>query len=224
MEESNPFAKKHVEEVTAAQRTILDELNLPPAAKNFLRENSRLLLISFLVIVGAICAWSYYSYYIDSRNDRAARHLAQAMLITEPDQKREALQKVSADFSATGSALWAQFAVAADHLKRQEYDRALPVLTAMHGKVSSENPLFPLLQQFSGAAHELSGDLEAALHFYQTLSSLPGFSGLGYIEEGRVHERQNQAAQAKDAYEKALTAKGISAEQRAWLQEKVSSL
>ena len=50
MDESNAFTKRHVEEVTAAQRTLLDELNLPPAVKQYILDNARFLQVSLLLL------------------------------------------------------------------------------------------------------------------------------------------------------------------------------
>ncbi|MEN8256494.1 MAG: tetratricopeptide repeat protein [Thermodesulfobacteriota bacterium] len=224
MDESNAFTKKHVEEVTAAQRTLLDELNLPSAVKQYILDNARLLQVSFILIVGAICGWSYYSYYTDTKNDQAAQQLTQAMLMTDPDQKVISLEKISDEFSGTGSALWGQMSLAGDYINRGEYGNAISILQETHKDVGGDNPLFPLFQQFSGVAYELNGDFDIAIQHYISLSSLPGFAALGYIESGRVYELTGKAAEAKDAYEKANTSKDIKPDQRAWVQEKINNL
>lgn len=224
MDESNAFTKRHVEEVTAAKRTLLDELNLPPKVKSYIEENARFLQITFVLVVGAICAWNYYSYYTATQNDQAAQELAQALRMTDGAQKAASLEKVSVEFPATGSALWSQLTIAGEFMGQKQYGEAVSILQALGKEVNRDNPLFPLVQQFSGAAHELSGDLDLALPYYQTLSSLPGFAALGYIETGRVYELQGLAAKAKDAYEKANTSNDIKPDQRAWVQEKINTL
>lgn len=224
MDESNVFTKKHVEEATAAHRTLLDELNLPPAVKRYIQDNARFLQVSFVLVVGAICVWNFYGHYSETRNDQAAQQLTQAMLMADVDQKAAALAQVSADFSSTGSALWGQMILARDYVGQKEYGKAIPLLQELHKDVRRDNPLYPLLQQVTGVAYELSGDLDMALQFYGTLSSLPGFVSLGYIESGRVFELKGQSGQAKDAYEKAHTSKELKADLRAWLQAKIDSL
>ncbi len=224
MDESNAFTKRHVEEVTAAKRTLLDELNLPPAVKNYIQNNARFLQISFVLIVGAICAWNYSSYYTATNNDRAAQQLAQAMMMTDGEQKIISLQTIPEDYSSTGSALWSQFTLARDYVSQKEYGQAIFILQSLREEVDRDNPLFPLLQQFSGVAYELNGELDMALPYYETLSSMPGFAALGYIESGRVYELQGQGARAKDAYEKANTSHDIKPDQRLWVQEKINTL
>ena len=224
MDESNAFTKRHVEEVTAAQRTLLDELNLPPAVKQYILDNARFLQISFILIVGAICGWSYYSYQTDTRNDEAAEQLTQALLLSDTDQKIISLEKISDDFSGTGSALWGRMSLAGDYIERQEYGNAISILQEANKDIGRDNPLFPLLQQFSAAAYELNGDYDLSIEFYKTLSELPGFSALGYIESGRVYELTGKVSEAKDAYEKANTSKDIKPEQRAWVHEKINNL
>lgn len=224
MDESNAFTKRHVEEVTAAKRTLLDELNLPPAVKDYIRDNARFLQVSFVLVIGTICAWNYYTYYKVTKDDQAAKQLSQAMLITDMQQKSSALAKIPVDFSSTGSAIWAQLTQAGDYLGQKEYAKALPILQALEKDVRLDNPLFPLLQQLNGVAHELSGDLDMALKYYESLSSLSGFAARGYIDSGRVYELQGQTAKAKDAYEKAHTSNDINPDQRAWIQEKINTI
>ncbi len=224
MDESNAFTKRHVEEVTAARKTLLDELSLPPKVKNYIRKNSRLLLVSFILILAAIFAWNYYGSYKASRDDQAAQELSQAMLMTDQAQKAAALEKITADFSGTGSALWAQLTLAGDYMEQKEYAQAIAILQGVEGDVQRDNPLFPLLQQFAGVAHELSGDLDKALSSYESLASLPGFAAQGHIASARVYELLAQPGKAKEAYEKAGTASNINPDQRAWIQGKINSL
>lgn len=224
MDESNAFTKRHVEEVTAAKRTLLDELNLPPAVKSYIQKNARFLQISFVLIVGTICAWNYYSYYTATNSDQAAQQLTQAMRITDVEQKAVTLEQIVADFSSTGSARWSQLTLAGDYVGQKQYGAAISTLQALNKDIARDNPLFPLLQQFSGISHELNGDLDAALGYYDTLSSLPGFSALGYIESGRIYELKGQGEKAKDVYEKANTSNNVNPEQRAWVQERIKTL
>ncbi len=224
MDESNAFTKRHVEEVTAAKRTILDELNLPPAVKKYIQDNARFLQVSFVLIIGGICAWNYYSYYTATNNDRASQQLSQALLITDLEQKAASLENISTEFSATGSAIWAQFTLAGEHMGQKQYREAISILQGLNEDVNRDNPLFPLLQQFSGVAYELSGEVDLALQHYEALTSLPGFAALGYLESGRIYELKGQGAKAKDSYEKANTSNDIKPEQRAWVQEKINTL
>ena len=116
--------------------------------------------------------------------------------------------------------------MAADYIKRGEYGNAIALLQKANKDVGRDNPLFPLLQQFSGVAYELNGDHEIAIGFYNTLSTLSGFSALGYIESGRLYELTGENAEAKEAYQKASTSTGtnIKPDQLAWLQEKINNL
>ncbi len=224
MDDSNAFTKRHVEEVTAAKRTLLDELNLPPVAKNFIRDNARILQVSFVLIVGAICAWNYYNYYKATTNDKASQQLSQATLINDRVQRVAALEKIATDFPTTGSALWSQLTLASDYLAQKEYVQALAILQDLNEDVDQDNPLFPLVQQFTGIVYELSGEFDLALPYYEKLSSLPGFAALGYLESGRIYELKGMVQNAKDAYEKANAANDIKADQRAWVQEKINTL
>lgn len=224
MDESNAFTKRHVEEVTAAKRTLLDELNLPPKIKKYLRDNALFLQLSFVFIIAGICFWNYYSYYKTTQNDQAAQQLSQAMLMTDVVQRTAALEKISTDFPSAGSSRWSQLALANDYLSQKEYPQAISILQALNKDVDRDNPLFPLLQQFTGVAYELNGELESALSHYKTLTTLPGFEALGYIESGRVYELQGMAGEAKDVYEKAYSANDIKPDQRAWVEEKMNSL
>ena len=51
-----------------------------------------------------------------------------------------------------------------------------------------------MVNQLMASAYEHAGNLEQALAFYDTLSTIPGFAALGYMESGRVYELQGQTA------------------------------
>lgn len=224
MDESNAFTKRHVEEVTAAERTLLDELNLPPAVKKYILDNAKFLQFSFILIVGAICGWSYFNYHTETKNDQAAQQLSQALLATDAEQKIISLEKLAEGYPGTGSALWARMSLAGDYIKRGEYGNAISILQEANQEINRNNPLFPLLQQFSGVAYELNGDYGQAVEFYKNLTSLPGFSTLGYTETGRIYELTGKMGEAKDFYEKAKSSENINPDQQAWLQEKINNL
>ena len=141
MDESNAFTKKHVEEVTAAQRTLLDELNLPPAVKNYIRDNARFLQVSFVLIVALICGWNYYDYYTTNKKDAAAQQLAQALAQTDALEKSEALERIVSEYASTGSGIWSSLTLARDNIANAQYDEAIGQLKPLLVEVNSASPL-----------------------------------------------------------------------------------
>ena len=68
----NVFSRKHAEAMAQDKRAILEELNLPPTAIEFVRANSRALLVALVVAVVAILGWEGYGKYTANRQARSA--------------------------------------------------------------------------------------------------------------------------------------------------------
>src|SRR3990167_4583757 len=108
MSEQNTYLQQEILNKPLQKHGLLEELNLPPKAIRFIRENRRNLVIAVLCCVLAIVGWSSLSYYLARQNDRAAALLSEAIEQGEPEQRKALLQKVLAEYGRTGSALWAK--------------------------------------------------------------------------------------------------------------------
>ncbi|MEN8140543.1 MAG: tetratricopeptide repeat protein [Thermodesulfobacteriota bacterium] len=224
MDESSAFTKRHIEEVTTAKQTLLEELNLPPGVIAFLRANRVLLWAIFLAIIGGICGFRYYNYYTDNLRDNGAQALAQALDIQEEAARTTALKLVVADFDGSGAATWAKIAQAQDLAKGGELVQAQELLVDIFNGLQEGDPAYPLLLNGLGQLAEQQNELAAALSWYEKLLATPGFHAFGYIAAARVYEKMENLAKAKEMYENANTDTALQGEVKGWLASKIASL
>ena len=133
MSEENTYLQQEILNKPLQKHGLLEELNLPPKAIRFIRENRRNLVIAVLCCVLAIVGWSSLSYYLARQNDQAAALLSKAIEQGEPEQRKALLQKVLGDYGRTGSALWAKVELGHMALDAQQYDEAVKVYLALRG-------------------------------------------------------------------------------------------
>ena len=223
-EQNSPFNKLHVEEVTAAKRTLLDELNLPPKLKHFILNNARILQSVFVVGIILIAAWNFYSYYTEKQRNDSAAQLAHAIQQTDAATRHSELQKVIKDFSGSGAAVWSRITLAHDLVDKKDYTKAREEIATIKHDVSKSNPLYPLLIFDLGQVSEMNGDLANALDQYKALREIPGFAVLGYLGEVRVYEQKNDAAKVRDTLEQLKTQTDLQPTVREWVDAKLAVL
>ncbi len=224
MTEHNVFTKKHTEEVTQAKQTLLDELNLPPKATTFIRENQRILQAIFVLIILSICGRSYYIYYSTDKINRSAGALAQAMIVEDGTVKMQALQAVVTDHSGTGAADWAKIALAKEHIANKQYGEAVTVLQAHLALLKSSNPEMVLCKLLLAYSYEEDGQNDSALTLYKEIRDIHEFMVVGNISAARVFEKTGNKNDAIDAYEKAAAAPGLSQPEKDWLKDRIRHL
>lgn len=224
MDESSAFTKRHIEEVTTAKQTLLEELNLPTEVIAFLRANKVLLWGVFLLIIAGICGYRYYNYYTAKMQDNGAYALAQAMAIPDVASREAALRKVGDEYSSTGSAQVSKFALAHDLATDKKYDEAIAILMGIYPKMASDDAGYPLLLNDLGQLHEQQGDLAKALGFYEKLIATPGFHSFGYIAAARVYEKMTNNDKAREMYENANTDTSLQPAIKSWLEAKIATL
>ena len=181
---------------------LLEELNVPPAAIKFIRENARNLQLAGAALVVLILAWSAFDYYRETQREASTSLLHTAMQEVELGKRNELLQGVIAQYPRTDAAQLAALElahVAYDEGKLEEaaagYERVLKAL-------AGSNTLRPLVLYSLAQTQEVSGQLDQALASYSKLEEYPGFAVEALLGQGRLHERQGNAASARQAYEK----------------------
>ncbi len=219
-QQHSAFSKKHIEEVTAAKRTLLEELNLPPAVIKFIRENSTAIQAVLISIFLGICGWSYYDYYTTKKMNDAAALYSRAQQEPTAAGRRQFMEKVVADYASTGAALWSRIALA--HEKSSE-DR-LADLERIANDVKRDNPVYPLLQYDLARSYEMKNELDRALAVYKTLAEIPGFAAVSYLAMGRIYELKDDGAQAVAMYEKARVQPELPAAAKARLEDRQARL
>jgi len=211
MSEPNSYFQQEILNKPLQKHGLLEELNLPPKAIRFIRENKRNLVIGLCCLVAAILGWSYYNHYTDRQNDRAAALLAEAMATGAVDKRQEQLRKVQADFGSTGSSLWAEIELAHIAHDAGNYDEAIAGYRKVLGEISSSSPVFPLVQLNLAQAFEDKKMPDEALSAYEKLAGKKGFSAEAFLAMARMHQEKGDAAGAKEMYKKLLALEEASA-------------
>jgi predicted negative regulator of RcsB-dependent stress response len=205
MTKQSAFDKKHLETATLDQKkSILEELNLPPAVIRFVEKNKNNLVIAAACIVVIILGWTFYKNYTISQNDKAAAALSAAVKIEDETERLQAVEKVIGEFSSTDAALWAKLELAHSDYQASNFNEAITKYTAILADLNSDSNLVPLITYSLAYAYEQVGDLENALNKYKGLSKMSGFGGEGFLGSGRIYEKQNDRVNAVEAYEKYL--------------------
>ncbi len=220
-DQESPFNKLHVEEVTQAKRTLLDELDLPPKVTKFIRDNADTIKIVLVVSTVLVCAWSFYNYYtLKQKNDSTAL-LATAMMESSGAGRTQALENVVAEYSDSGAALWSKIALAHEQMEKKEFTKAQEELAVISGSLSKDNPLYPLVALDLAQAYELGGDLDKALAQYGVVRDMSGFTIIGYQGEARIYEQKNDSVKARETYEKLNTQTDLNPALREWVESKI---
>jgi predicted negative regulator of RcsB-dependent stress response len=221
-EQNSPFTKLRIEEVTPAKRTLLDELNLPPKATKFIRDNAKALQTAVVMFLVLSSAWSFYNYYTQKQKNDSTALLAQAMQEKNAAARAEKLQKVVDDYAGSGAATWSRITQAHELVEKKDYTNAQEQLTAIAKDIGRDNPLFPLLQFDMAQVHELQGDMDQALTQYAALREISGFVIIGSLGEARIHEQKNDTAKAREIYEQLKAMTDLDPAARAWVDAKLA--
>jgi predicted negative regulator of RcsB-dependent stress response len=202
MTKPSAFDKKQIQTaVLGEKQSILDELHLPPEVVSFLRNNSKILITVALCVVLMIVGWSFYQNHTKSRNDKAAAALVAAMQVTEEAERTQRIDRVVNEFSGTDAAHWGRLELAHIDYQSDNFDSAAMKYKAVLDQLSADSGLVPLVVYSLGQAYEQLHDADNAIHYYQTLSQIPGFAGEGYLGLGRLYEEKNELEKARDVYE-----------------------
>ncbi|MBI5559592.1 MAG: tetratricopeptide repeat protein [Deltaproteobacteria bacterium] len=223
-EQNSPFTKLHIEEVTPAKRTLLDELNLPPKVTKFIRDNAQTLKTTFIAIIVLSAAWSFYNYYTQKQKNDAATLLAQAMYEVDPEKKPQKLQEVIASFPRSDAALWGKIELAHDGVAKKEYAKAKEELGKILASLDKDSPLSPLVMLDMAQVDELNSDLDSALAQYAKLAEITGFATVGYLGQARVYEQKNENGKAREIYEKLKAQEGLEPSVLEWVEAKLARL
>lgn len=224
MSEQNTYFQQEILNKPLQKHGLLEELNLPPKAIQFIRRNKRNIIIGLLCFALAILGWSSLSYYLARQNDRAAALLSEAVGQGVAEQRKVLLQKVLDDYGRTGSAKWAKVEMGHLAFDAQQYDEAIKVYLGVRDDLAKSSPVFPLVQLNLAQAYENKNALPEALATYKGLAEIKGFAGESYLAMGRIYESQKAVPQAKEMYGKVLTEEGVSPALKEKVQAKLDRL
>src|SRR3989338_3660950 len=140
MSEQNTYFQQEILNKPLQKHGLLEELNLPPKAIQFIRRNKRNIIIGLLCSALAILGWSSLSYYLARQNDRAAALLSEAVGQGVAEQRKVLLQKVVDDYGRTGSAKWAKVEMGHLAFDAQQYDEAIQIYLSVRGDLAKSSP------------------------------------------------------------------------------------
>ena len=224
MSEQNTYFQQEILNKPLQKHGLLEELNLPPKAIQFIRRNKRNIIIGLLCSALAILGWSSFSYYLARQDDRAAALLSEAVGQGAAEQRKVLLQKVVDDYGRTGSAKWAKVEMGHLAFDAQQYDEAIKVYLSVRDDLAKSSPVFPLVQLNLAQAYENKNGLPEALAAYKDLAAIKGFAGEAHLAMGRIYELQKNVPLAKEMYGKVLTEETVSPALKEKVQAKLDRL
>lgn len=204
MSEQSAFNQSQVaQEAYVEPSGVLDQLNLPPGAIRFVRNNKRILQVIGAIVVTGVVVVSLYTSYRTKRLESAASSLSISM-DAKGEAKITALEHVVAEYSGTPSALWATVELGHVAMKDKDYKKAETNYLQVREKISEKNPLYGLLTFGIAQAREAGQSYEEATSEYAALKSIEGYKDEGYLGMARVLEAQGKNKKALAVYEEYL--------------------
>ncbi len=231
MTKPSAFDKNQIQTISIEEkRGFLDELHLPPNVISFIRNNSRSITIVLTTIVLMVFAWIFYNQYMERQNDKAAALLASVLKESEDEKRVAGLESVLQEYSGTVSALWGRLELGHIDFKDGNYEAALNKYKQVLDSISAENSLAPLVVYSVAQTYEQMQNNDQAIVSYQSLTTIVGFEGKGYLGLGRLYEKSNEPVKARETYEKYLqtitseNGEGVPSKESKLIEDKLARL
>lgn len=224
MTEQNPFNKRHIEEVSPSQRTLLDELHLPPRVRSFLEENGNYIKAGLLVIIVLVAAWSFYDYYTAKQKEEANALLFKAVNQGNPTASQQMMEELRQQYSSTGAAVWSRVIVAQRQFASDNYQEAIKQYEAVINEEGEDSPLYPLLVHGLALAYESSGQYDKAIANFQILQGEPGFVSSAYFGLARSQEALGRIDEARENYKQVESAEETPSSLRQFIDYKLTTI
>ena len=225
MAKEDIFEKEFVDERDKnSLEGLLEQLNLPPAAVKYVKENKKLVQAAIAGLVILVVGWALYDSYRDGRIEKSSAALSAAQELSGQEML-DKLSEVAQDYSGTDAALWARINVAQELMSSAEMSEALQQFTEVRGDLKPSSPLWPLVSTGIAQTAEAAGDFQLAASEYGALMEMEGYQEIGYLGAARVHEVQGNQQQALELYENYLALLDSSAAlQRVMVEEKIARI
>ena len=213
MAKEDIFEKEYVDESDKNNlEVLLEQLNLPPAAVKFVRENKRLVQAAGAGLVILVVGWS----------------LSEALFAAQELSGQEMLDKlaeVEKEYGGTDAALWARINTAQEFLENSQMSEAQQKFKELRDDIKSSSPLWPLVSVGIAQSAEAAGNFQEAVSEYGALMEVEGYQDIGFLGSARVLELQGNREQALELYEQYLTELDPSdALQRVMVEEKIARI
>ncbi len=227
MADNSAFEKIHVDEREKADLGgVLEQLNLPPAAVEFVRTHQRSIYTALAIIAIVVVVWSLYGSYAEKRLTAANSALAMAQDL-QGEEKVAALTEIAEEYAGTDPARWSTIELARHALQNGENAKALSQYETIRPSLSEDNSLYPLVSFGIAQTQEALEKYEEALGEYQLLKNITGYEAIGYKGAARIYEIQGKTEQAVYEYEQYIGTLGADAAgsgESAYIQEKLNRL
>ena len=225
MAKEDIFEKEYVDERDKNNlEGLLEQLNLPPAAVKFVKENKKMVQAGIAVLVIAVVAWALYGSYRDSQIKMSSEALFAAQDLSG-QQMLDKLAQVEKDFGGTDAGLWAGINAAQELMKNGKMSEAQQKFTEVRANLKATSALWPLVTAGIAQSAEATGDYQRAVDEYGNLMKLEGYKDIGFLGSARVQELQGNREQAVKLYEQYLEELGPSAAvQQVMVEEKIARL
>lgn len=226
-EEKSAFDKIHIDERDKADLGgVLEQLNLPPSAVDFVRKYQKIIYLVLALIATVVIVWSLYGSYADKRLEKSSSAFATAMNL-DGEERVTALNNVVDEYSGTDPAMWAKIELARHSQEKGAYDYALEGYLDLRASVKDSNPVIALLTFGIAQAYEALENFDKALEEYETLKNTSGYENIGYSGIARIYEIQGKFEEAVNTYEQYLGVLGTDpagSGEKAYISEKLTRL
>ncbi len=225
MAKEDIFEKEYVDESDKNNlEVLLEQLNLPPAAVKFVRENKRLVQAAVAGLVILVVGWSLYDSYRDGRIEKSSEALFAAQELSGQEML-DKLAEVEKEYDGTDAALWARINTAQEFLENSQMSEAQQKFKELRDDIKSSSPLWPLVSVGIAQSAEAAGNFQEAVSEYGALMEVEGYQDIGFLGSARVLELQGNREQALELYEQYLTELDPSdALQRVMVEEKIARI
>jgi predicted negative regulator of RcsB-dependent stress response len=225
MAKEDIFEKEHVDEREKNNlEGLLEQMNLPPAAVKFVKENKRLVQAGIAILVIAVVTWALYGSYRDNQIKKSTEALFSAQELSG-QQMLDKLAEVEKDFGKTDAGLWAGINTAQELMKNGNMVEAQQKFSEVRNDITTASALWPLVTVGIAQSAEAAGDFQRAVSEYESLMDLEGYKDIGFLGSARLLELQGNSEQALELYESYLVELGQSAAlQKAVVEEKIARL
>ncbi len=227
MASESAFNKRLAEETDMDKvEGLLEHLNLPPKAIDFVRKNKRAIQITLAVIIITVVSLSLYSSYRKGVVEEAASALSSA-LQNNGEEKVPSLTQVIKEYGNTTSAQWARIELAHLAMKDGAYAAAGEKYIEELEKLGDGDPLRALLLFGAGQALEAEKKYSAAVDQYNFLKEIKGYEHIGYAGLARIEEMQGNLEKANTIYNNFLLNVGddpSAAQARLDIEERIARL
>lgn len=184
----------------------------------WMRENTRAVVIGAVVLFAGIAAAIYYQNYREDVRQQAASQLqqlqTQLQAQSSPDTLARSIEDYISRFGDTRYGDEARLLMARIHLTNGAYDRAIGTLESVTGSYPADVPTGYAARKLLAAAHESAGNPEEALQLYADLAEnaqFPFQRNDAAASRARLLARRGRLAEAESIYARLVSEADTSA-------------